>query len=153
MKIKKILVLTCLILGLFNTLKASDNVESTLEDLLTCTKGWGSISQSDLNTRFNNHNLTYTPKSEMKIFGGNLTSFSPFAGMSPGVSAVIDLNFETAKKNLEEKNNIIFDECEQTKYSQHCSKKISRTQTFIIYTSVPETKEGVMILCALPFRK
>jgi len=170
MKLKKTVITTCLVFSMFTTLEAKDNVETTLEDLLTCKETWGSIFTRDLangskmnspsNIKkiylidFNKQNIFYTPKEEMKLFNAKVVTFSTTAGTSPGVSLLLDIDFDTLKKNLKDKNQITFDKCRETKYSKSCTKKISNSKSFMILeTGITETKKGVMVACASTYRR
>jgi len=170
MKLLNTTIIICFVFSLFTTLEAQDNIETTLEDLLMCNETWGSVFKRDLAngskirdprnikkvylSEFDKQNHLYTPKTDMKIFEGKVITFSTTAGTSPGVSVLLDIDFKEIKKTFEDKYKIVFDECRQTKHSKGCSKKISKSQTFMILeTGISKTKKGVMAACALPYRR
>jgi len=171
MNFRQIIITISIIMTLFNTLQAQDNVETTLEDLLVCKETWGSVFNRDLAngstmadprnikkvylSKFTKKNNFYAPKKEMKIFGGTVVTFSATtAGMSPGVSVLLDMDFEIGKKKFEDNYQIIFDECKQAQYDKACYKKISKSKSFILYEApISQTKKGVIADCASAYRR
>ncbi len=138
---------------------SNTELESMLEDIVFCRESSGIFfkKKNRYLPHFKKSKGWYEPKEEVKAFGGKVLSFSTSAGMSPGATVIVDMDFDVAKERIES-YGLIFDSCDHKKNMdmKYCEKKIPEKRRTVALLRHKKTKSSPWvsaIMCIHPYVK
>jgi hypothetical protein len=137
----------------------NSELETMLVNMALCRKSaWAFFDKEKRYLpHFKKSKRRYMPKGELKAFDGRVLSFSTFAGMSPGITVIVDMDFDVVKERIEA-YGLIFDSCDHIDNMDMklCRKEIPGKRRSIALLRHKETESSPWvsaIMCVRPYVK
>ncbi|BFM14965.1 hypothetical protein R50073_11480 [Maricurvus nonylphenolicus] len=141
-----------------------------LEMLSTCDETWKSIFDREKpGLRYRSNFIeerylsyfeeidrgVYEPKTDINLFGAKILSFNPFtAGMSPGVSVSVNMDFSEMKESVESLKGVTLERCNGNSAVYYCGAKVSKKKSLAVIKTKSSRGEWITsVACVYPYRK